>query len=53
MSLKPSDRTVTTGGGPSLGLDLLRGTAALVVFLCHLRSFSFVEFGALPIDGRD
>lgn len=31
-----------------LALDLLRGTAALAVFLCHVRGASFVEFGALP-----
>jgi peptidoglycan/LPS O-acetylase OafA/YrhL len=31
-----------------LALDLLRGMAALVVFFCHVRGASFVEFGALP-----
>src|ERR1700733_2312871 len=38
--------------GPSresiIGLDLLRGIAALAVFLGHARTASFVEFGALP-----
>lgn len=32
-----------------LALDLLRGSAALAVFLCHVRGASFVEFGALPV----
>jgi peptidoglycan/LPS O-acetylase OafA/YrhL len=31
-----------------LALDLLRGMAALVVFLCHIRGAAFVEYGALP-----
>lgn len=31
-----------------VGLDLLRGIAALVVFLGHVRGSCFVEFGALP-----
>lgn len=31
----------------ALGLDLLRGIAALIVFAAHLRGGNFVEFGAL------
>jgi peptidoglycan/LPS O-acetylase OafA/YrhL len=33
---------------PIVGLDLLRGIAALLVFLGHVRESCFVEFGALP-----
>src|SRR5215471_948184 len=32
-----------------IALDLLRGLAALEVFLEHLRGASFVEYGALPL----
>lgn len=31
-----------------IALDLARATAALIVFLSHVRGSSFVEFGALP-----
>lgn len=33
-----------------VGLDLLRGFAALIVFIGHVRGASFVEYGALPKD---
>ena len=38
--------------GGVVGLDLLRGLAALEVFLGHIRGGSFVEFGALPADEK-
>lgn len=39
---------VTPGGPGVTALNVLRGTAALIVFLSHVRNSSFVEFGALP-----
>lgn len=36
----------------AVGLDLIRATAALLVFAAHLRGGSFVEFGALDPDQR-
>lgn len=39
-------------GGSAVALDLLRGLAALMVFLCHVRNTSFVEFGALPAEDK-
>jgi peptidoglycan/LPS O-acetylase OafA/YrhL len=33
-----------------VGLDLLRGFAALIVLIGHVRGASFVEYGALPKD---
>jgi len=35
-----------------VALDLVRGVAALAVFLTHVRNSSFVEFGALPLEDR-
>src|SRR5215813_13613142 len=37
---------------PSVALDLLRGWAALIVLLVHVRGASFVEFGSLPPDQK-
>jgi peptidoglycan/LPS O-acetylase OafA/YrhL len=37
---------------PVIGLDLMRGIAALLVFLGHVRASCFVEFGALPPDQK-
>ena len=47
-----SDDVVTRAdrfGKSYVTLDLLRGLAALAVFLCHVRGASFVEFGSLPL----
>jgi peptidoglycan/LPS O-acetylase OafA/YrhL len=37
---------------PAIGLDLMRGLAAIEVFLGHVRGGSFVEYGALPLHQR-
>ena len=37
------------GQSQMIGLDLMRGTAALTVLVAHLRGNSFVEYGALPV----
>ncbi len=39
-------------GSSHTGLDLLRGLAALLVCVCHVRNGSFVEFGSLPAESR-
>ena len=36
----------------SAWLDWVRGTAALVVFAAHLRTFSFVVYGSLPAEDQ-
>jgi peptidoglycan/LPS O-acetylase OafA/YrhL len=37
------------GQSQMIGLDLMRGIAALTVLVAHLRGNSFVEYGALPV----
>ncbi len=37
---------------PFIGLDLIRGVAALAVCLSHVRGASFVEYGALPTSSQ-
>jgi len=37
---------------PFIGLDVMRGAAALAVCLAHVRGSSFVEFGALPVTSQ-
>ena len=49
MRAMHKDRLSRSGQVESIiALDLIRGLAALAVFLCHVRLTSFVEFGALP-----
>src|SRR5215469_9825600 len=39
-------------GKSYVALDLLRGLAAVTVFLGHARGGSFIEFGLLPADQK-
>ena len=52
MNLVTDQKAIVSASRPhsAVGLDLLRGLAALAVFVGHVRGSSFVEFGALPKD---
>jgi peptidoglycan/LPS O-acetylase OafA/YrhL len=52
MKENPSVISRPEQANPVVTLDLLRGLAALIVFLAHTRGGSFVEFASLPDEQR-